>query len=107
MKVLKAIFNHEHPYWVGCIGPDTQIYGYLAKTHRFHYSHSLDDDYYWEQDLEWVEITSNEAVALINAGVGQLDGEKGWVADRLAASDRSLSVEEVLGEAAAHIRDEN
>lgn len=37
MKIIKALFNHEHPYWVGCIGPDTQIYGYrLFEVSRAH-----------------------------------------------------------------------
>ncbi|MGB3827359.1 MAG: hypothetical protein WA962_01160 [Ornithinimicrobium sp.] len=103
MKILKATYNQEYPYWVACIGPDTRVYAYISKTNLFHYSHALDLDYYWDMDMDYVTIEPSEAVDLINSGIGQLDESKAWVVERLIASEWSLSADEVLGEAAGGI----
>ncbi len=104
MKIHKAIYQQGDPYWVVCITPFSRVYAYLWKTNQFHYFHALDLDYHWDMDMDYVEIEPAEAVALINSGVGRLDPSKAYVADRLIASEKSLSAEEVLGEAAAGIR---
>lgn len=103
MKVMKAVHDNTLVAWVTCVGRDERVYGYLANTNAFHYSPSLDDDYYWEMDLEYVEIEPSEAVELINSGVGRFDQSKAWVVDRLTKSERTLTVDEVLGASAAHI----
>lgn len=105
MRIMRATSGGEVA-WVACMGPNKWVHGYLAQTNQFHYSHALDDDYYWEMDFEYVDIDPAAAVSLINAGAGRLDDSKSWVVERLVASESILSAEEVLGEAAADIHRE-
>ncbi len=103
MRIMKATFADEAPYWVVCIGPDSRVYGYLSATNKFHFSHGLDTEYYWDHDLIFADIDPTEAVDLINSGIGKFEEEKAWVIERLTQAEWSLSADEVLGEASAAI----
>lgn len=94
---MKTVTPNGAVNWVACVGPDGRLYSYVHLAQRFQFNHGLDHDYYWEQESEYIDITVPEAIHLIESGVGQLDGEKEWVARNLTKAEWSLSVSEVLG----------
>lgn len=104
MKILAASLEQAAPHWLTCVGHDKQIYAYLEETHKFHYSHPLDMDYFWDMELTYTEISANAAVELINQGIGQKKGMSEWGHERLVNSDLFLTPDEVLGEATRYLR---
>lgn len=99
MKIMKTMTGNGVVNWVACVGLDGRLYSYVHLAHRFQFNHGLDHDYYWEQENEYVDITTQEAIQLIKSGVGRLGGDKEWIARNLIEAEWSLSASEVLGEA--------
>jgi len=97
MKIMAASSGENPPHWLVCLGPDKQIYAYLEETHKFHYSHPLDMDYFWDMDLNYAEISADVAVTLINDGIGQHQDMSDWGRERLVNGKLSLSLDDVLG----------
>lgn len=103
MKILAASSEQYPPHWLVCVGRDKQIYAYLEETHKFHYSHPLDMDYFWDMELNYAEISADTAVELINQGIGQQKEISEWGRERLVNSDLFLTPDEVLGEATQNL----
>lgn len=103
MLTMTATHKSDPARWLVCLGPDDQIYAYVQETNQFHYSYPLDMDYRWDFDFTYLEVTSLAAAQLISEGVDFPSGLRAGAQKRLVDSGSSLSVEEVLGDAAAFI----
>ncbi|MGC4939153.1 hypothetical protein [Kribbella sp. DT2] len=66
--------NNGEPHLVaGLI--DEDLWVYVAKAGRFHRNEAAQQDYFFQRDLEYVEIGIAEARCLMAAGVGIYDEE--------------------------------
>ncbi|TCO45443.1 hypothetical protein EV646_10865 [Kribbella antiqua] len=72
MTRLFLVKDGETELWVAAL-VDEDVWTYVGNTGKFHRNEGARHDYYFLNELEYVEIGIAEAQRLIRAGVGKVD----------------------------------
>jgi hypothetical protein len=72
MTRLYLVKDGERELWVAAL-VDEDVWTYVANTRKFHRNEGARHDFYFLNELEYVEIGIAEAQRLIGAGVGTVD----------------------------------
>jgi hypothetical protein len=75
MTRLFLVSDGEAQLWVAAL-VDEDVWTYVGNTGRFHRNEGARYDYYFLNELEYVEIGIAEAQRLIQAGVGMVDEQE-------------------------------
>jgi hypothetical protein len=72
MTRLFLVKDGEKELWVAAL-VDEDVWTYVGNTGKFHYNEGARHDYYFLNELQYVDIGIAEAKRLIRAGVGTVD----------------------------------
>ena len=75
MTRLYLVKDGERELWVAAL-VDEDVWTYVGNTGKFHRNEGARHDFYFVNELEYVEIGIAEAQRLIRAGVGTVDREE-------------------------------
>jgi hypothetical protein len=75
MTRLYLVKDGERELWVAAL-VDEDVWTYVANTGKFHRNEGARHDFYFLNELEYVEIGIAEAQRLIGAGVGTVDEQE-------------------------------
>ena len=75
MTRLYLVKDGERELWVAAL-VDEDVWTYVGNTGKFHRNDGARHDYYFLNELQYVEIGIAEAQRLIRAGVGTVDAEE-------------------------------
>jgi hypothetical protein len=75
MTRLYLVKDGERELWVAAL-VDEDVWTYVGNTGKFHRNEGARHDYYFLNELEYVEIGIAEARRLIQAGVGTVDEQE-------------------------------
>jgi hypothetical protein len=89
MTRLYLVTDGDRELWVAAL-VDEDVWTYVGNTGKFHRNEGARHDFYFLNELEYVEIGIAEAQRLIRAGVGTVDEQafpdsaRGWREDTQA-----------------------
>lgn len=75
MTRLYLVKDGERELWVAAL-VDEDVWTYVANTGKFHRNEGARHDFYFLNELEYVDIGIAEAQRLIRAGVGTVDEQE-------------------------------
>jgi hypothetical protein len=75
MTRLYLVKDGERDLWVAAL-VDEDVWTYVVNTGKFHRNEGARHDFYFLNELEYVEIGIAEAQRLIHAGVGTVDEQE-------------------------------
>jgi hypothetical protein len=75
MTRLYLVKDGKQELWVAAL-VDEDVWTYVVNTRKFHRNEGARHDYYFLNELEYVEIGIAEAQRLIRAGVGTVDEQE-------------------------------
>jgi hypothetical protein len=75
MTRLYLVKDGEQELWVAAL-VDEDVWTYVGNTGKFHRNDEARHDFYFLNELEYVEIGIAQAHRLIRAGVGTVDAEE-------------------------------
>jgi hypothetical protein len=103
MTRLYLVKDGERELWVAAL-VDEDVWTYVANTGKFHRNEGARHDFYFLNELEYVEIGIAEAQRLIRAGVGTVDEQEfPDSARRWREDDQGMDPEVVFASMAADL----
>ena len=103
MTRLFLVSQGERELWVAAL-VDEDVWTYVVNTGKSHRNEGARHDFYFLNDLEYVEIGIAEAQRLIRAGVGTVDEQEfPDSARRWRKDDRAMDAEVVFASMAADL----
>ncbi|WUJ71995.1 hypothetical protein OG809_01780 [Kribbella soli] len=104
MTRLFLVKDGEKELWVAAL-VDEDVWTYVGNTGKFHYNEGARHDYYFLNELRYVDIGIAEAKRLIRAGVGTVDeGELPGAVQRWREDPQGMDPEVVFASMAADLR---
>ncbi|WP_432880298.1 hypothetical protein ACQPYH_34935 [Kribbella sp. CA-245084] len=103
MTRLFLVKDGETELWVAAL-VDEDVWTYVGNTGKFHYNEGARHDYYFLNELQYVDIGIAEAKRLIGAGVGTVDeGELPGAVSRWRDNPDGMDPEIVFASMAADL----